>query len=178
MKIKSLSKIIILSTYLSILTTTSAISTQQKKGNQKFSLNTGSFVYHAYNLDKTKQTQFFDNKYFSASIKVSDSNALVVGTFLNSYGNRCVLLGLEKNWHNFNNKLSFEGLYAYAGDFFFEPLDHCGDKGIYKKFKNITGVGFAPYLYHGIEYDINKIISLDLGIILPGILVASLGWKF
>ena len=55
---------------------------------------------------------------------------------------------------------------------------NCGDGGIYKTFKKKTGVGFAPYLYHGLEYDISKNISLETGLLLPHIYVISLQLNF
>ena len=104
-------------------------------------------MYHVYNPNDSKYTEFFDNKYLSLNIRISDKNELVAGSLLNSFGNRCAILGATHNWHNFSNKLSFEGLYAYVGEFFFDGFDNCGDRGIYKRFEEATNIAFAPYIY-------------------------------
>ena len=177
---KHLLKIATLCTYLflSFVSLPALSEDKAQKDNNRFVINTGSFLYHLYNPNDSKYTEFFDNKFLSAGIRINNSSYIIAGSFLNSYGNRCALLGLEKNWHNFNNKLSFKGGYAYAGEFFFDSLDHCGDQGIYKRIKEVTGVGFAPYIYHGISYGINSIMSLEAGLILPGLAVATVQWKF
>jgi hypothetical protein len=172
---KYLLKVITLCAYLFIaFVSLPALS----KDNNRFVINTGSFLYHLYNPNDTKYTELFDNKFLSVGVRINDSSHIIAGSFLNSYGNRCALLGLEKNWYNFNDKLSFKGGYAYAGDFFFDSLDHCGDQGMYKRIEELTGIGFAPYIYHGISYDITSIMSFEAGLILPGLAVASIQWKF
>jgi hypothetical protein len=147
--------------------------------DHKYSLNTGSFVYHAYAPDK-EFTQYFNNYLFAIERKVTNRviDNVVAGTLINSYGDRCVLLGAQKNWHFFNEHMSFEGLYAYAGEFFLDTFSDCGDSGPYHAIERATGIGFAPYIYHGIEYDINKHASLEGGVILPGIIVFTMQWHF
>jgi hypothetical protein len=49
---------------------------------------------------------------------------------------------------------------------------------MYKRIEELTGIGFAPYIYHGISYDITSIMSFEAGLILPGLAVASIQWKF
>lgn len=156
-----------------------AFSESIKNNERKFSLHTGSFIYHFYGQSKNDYTEHFENKFIAGDIKINDSSRLMAGTFINSYGSRCFLLGLEKNWHDFNSKLSFEGSYSYAGEFFFEPFSHCGDSGgIYKKIGNNTGLEFSPYIYHGLEYDLAPMVSLEVGILLPAIFISSIQWKF
>lgn len=87
-------------------------------------------------------------------------------------------MGVQKNWKHLGKKLTFEGVYAYAGEFFFSDFSHCGDDGVYAKIKKATGLGFAPYIYHGLEYDLNKNISIEGGFILPLILVATIQFHF
>ena len=176
MKIRRLLITIILLICSSIVSISSVFSANQQN-DQRFSLRTGSFVHHLYPKNEN-YTQYFDNNFFSIGVKIDNSNKFVAGTLNNSFGDRCALLGIEKNWKDFNNKFSFRGLYAYSGEFFFKSFDRCGNQGVYKSFKNITSVGFAPYLYHGITYNITDIVNLDFGIILPGIFVSTIGWKF
>lgn len=144
-----------------------------------YSLNTGSFIFHAY-APNQKFNQYFHNQFVAIEKSVSHSiiDNYVVGTFLNSYDDRCILLGVQKNWINFHNKLSFEGLYAYAGEFFIDAFSECGASGLYNDMLRATGIGFVPYIYHGIEYDLDPHISLEAGALLPGILVLSVQWHF
>ena len=152
---------------------------QPKKEEPLLSLNTGSFVYHAYDPGGDS-TQYFQNQLVSLGIRVDTMgiDSLVVGTFKNSFGDQCAILGGQKTWRQINSRLSVEGLYAYAGELHFQAFENCGESGLYKAFKNLTGVGFTPYIYHGFEYDLTKHISLETGVILPGIIVGSLQWHF
>ncbi len=145
----------------------------------KYSLNTGSFVYHAYSPQRDF-TQYFENHFFALERKIRNPyvDALVIGSALNSHGNRCLMLGVQKDWIQYDERLSFEGVYAYAGEFFFDAFDRCGDEGFYSNIKDITGVGFTMYIYHGIEYDLGRHLSLEFGAALPAILLLSVQWHF
>lgn len=142
-----------------------------------YSLNTGSFIYHAYSPGQT-YTQYFQNQFIAVEKKIDNPiiDSIIAGTLLNSYGNRCALLGVQKNWSNLSDRMTFEGVYSYAGEFFFDAFSECGEMGIYHDIKKATGLGFAPYIYHGIEYDLHPNVSLEAGVILPGIIVFSLQW--
>ncbi|ODS22636.1 hypothetical protein AB835_13085 [Candidatus Endobugula sertula] len=142
-----------------------------------FSLNTGSYLNHI-GSHNSEYVQRFDNKTVILGIKSSDSTSISVGSFLNSFNNHCFLLGIEKNWHHFNNKLSFEGLYAYAGEFFFNKFDNCGNNGVYNTAKDKLGIAAVPYIYHGFEYDFTSFMSLQVGIILPNLFVSTIQWKY
>jgi hypothetical protein len=75
--------------------------------------------------------------------------------------------------------MTFEGVYAYAGELLLDTFSECGDSpGLYNRIKGVTGIGFAPYLYHGIEFDLSQHASLEAGAILPGILVLTVQWHF
>lgn len=143
------------------------------------SMNTGSFLFHLVPFD-TDSHQYFDNQYFSIERKFSKESdySLLAGTFLNSQSNRCFLLGVRKDWYHVNNKLVFKGVYSYAGEFFIDAFDECGDGGVYKTSKENTGVAFAPYIYHAAQYNFNEHIGVEAGFILPLILVMSVQWSF
>lgn len=149
-----------------------------KKTESKLSFKVGSYVYHMSQDSSDVYNESFNNKLFTVSYKISDKNEIVMGTLLNSYKDRCILLGVERNWYNFNSKLSFQGLYAYVGEFFVNQFSHCKDEGMYNIFKKHTGIGFAPYLYHGIKYDIFPFVSIEAGLILPGIVATTMRWQF
>jgi len=144
-----------------------------------YSLNTGSFIYHAYSPQRDF-LQYFDNRVIALERRIENPyiDSLVVGSGLNSHGNRCLMLGVQKDWIQYDDRLSFEGVYAYAGEFFFDAFSHCGDAGFYNNVRDITGVGFTFYIYHGLEYDLNRHLSLEAGAALPGIVVLSLQWHF
>ncbi len=42
----------------------------------------------------------------------------------------------------------------------------------------ITGVGFSPYIYHGLQYNFTDYFGVEGGIILPAIFVMSIQWSF
>lgn len=144
-----------------------------------FSVNTGSFIYHAVPQDDDA-TQYFDNHYFSIERKMHAESdiSLVAGTFLNSQNNRCIILGGRKDWHRFSDKLVFKGVYAYAGEFFFDPFEDCGNDGFYETVKDEIGIGFAPYIYHAVQYNFTDYFGVEGGLMLPGLLVMSVQWSF
>ena len=172
-------KITILCAYLFFFICDPALAEDKKQNNNnnRFLINTGSFVYIYPSGDN--YTQYFDNKLLSFGVRINDSTHIIAGSSINSYNDRCFLLGVEKNWYDFNNRLSFEGLYGYMGEFFFDEFKNCGTgRGVYSKFRSSTGVGFSLYIYSGLEYDINSFLSLEAGFILPAIFVTSIQWKF
>ncbi len=144
-----------------------------------FSVNTGSFLYHALPPD-SDSTQYFKNQYVSVERKLSaDSDySLMVGTFINSQSERCALLGVRKDWYHVNDKLVIKGVYAYAGEFFFDAFKDCGNDGFYQDMKDYTGVGFAPYIYHAAQYNFTDYFGVEGGLMLPGILIMSVQWSF
>lgn len=147
--------------------------------NTLISMNTGSFLFHAVPFD-TESHQYFGNQYFSLERKFSEDSdySLMVGTFLNSQANRCFLLGVRKDWHRINKRLVLKGVYSYAGEFFFDTFDNCGDGGVYRTSKENTGVAFAPYIYHAAQYNFNEHVGVEAGFILPLIMVVSVQWSF
>ena len=144
-----------------------------------YSVNTGSFLFHLVPFD-TDSNQYFDNNYFSIERKFSEESdySLFAGTFLNSQSNRCLLLGVRKDWYQINNQLMIKGVYSYAGEFFVDAFDDCGDGGVYKTTKENTGVAFAPYIYHAAQYNFTEHFAVEAGFILPLIFVMSVQWSF
>ncbi len=145
----------------------------------EFSLNTGSFIYHVY-APGQQFTQYLQNRFVALEKRLHKGpfDNLVVGTLINSHGNRCILLGVQKNWRRLSRRMTFEGGYAYVGEFFVSTFENCGAEGFYNTIERATGIGFAPYIYHGIQLDLNKYASLEAGAILPGIAVLTLQWHF
>jgi hypothetical protein len=143
------------------------------------SINTGSFLFHLVPFD-TESNQYFDNQYFSVERKFSKNSdySLIAGTFLNSQANRCFLLGVRKDWYQVNNRLVFKGIYSYAGEFFFDAFEDCGEGGVYRTSKENTGLAFVPYIYHAAQYNFNDHIGVEAGFMLPFILVMSVQWSF
>jgi hypothetical protein len=52
------------------------------------------------------------------------------------------------------------------------------DSGTYRTAKKITGVGFSPYIYHGLQYNFTDYFGVETGIIVPAIFVMSVQWSF
>lgn len=144
-----------------------------------YAFNTGSFVYHMTG-NTGQYTEEFDNQFFSVERKISaDSKySLIVGTMKNSFDDRCLSLGVRRDWVTSPAGWTFKGVYAYTGEFFFKAFSHCGDSGTYNTARDITGVGFSPYLYHGIQYDVTDHFAVESGFIIPLIFVVSVQWRF
>lgn len=144
-----------------------------------YSINTGSFVYHMSG-NHGQYTEGFDNKFISAERKLDadSSYSILVGTMKNSFDDRCLSLGVRKDWTPRQVGWNVKGIYAYTGEFFFSAFSHCGDSGVYNTAKKITGVGFAPYVYHGLQYNFTNNFGIEGGIILPTIFTMSMSWSF
>ena len=141
----------------------------------KITINTGSFLYHVVPSSAgSDYTQYFDNEFLAVGVRITEKTYFSFGTSLNSFGDRMAVIGFRTVLHRFNDKIYFEGFYAYAGEFFFSEFSHAGDQGIYKEIKDKTGIGFAPYIYHGFDFKINSFLTLEAGVILPIIPVATL----
>ncbi|WP_413733265.1 hypothetical protein [Sodalis sp. RH20] len=144
-----------------------------------YSANTGSFVYHLTG-NYGQYNEFFDNKFLSVERKFSeDSNySILLGTMNNSFGDRCLAMGLRRDWISGDSGWVFKGIYGYTGEFFFDAFSRCGDHGAYNNFKKATGIGFAPYIYHAIQYNFTDYFGIETGIIIPTVLVISVQWSF
>ena len=147
-----------------------------------YSLNTGSFVFHTNSPapGEKKFTQYLQNEYVAFEKKIDHPmiDALVLGTFINSFNHRCLLLGVQKNWLQFSDRMSFEATYAYAGEFFVDTFADCGAEGFYKGARDTTGIGFIPFIYHNIEYDLSRHLSVEAGVLFPTVLALTLQWHF
>ncbi len=140
----------------------------------KFTINTAAFVYHVSPPSVPEYTQYFSNDFLNFGIRLTDKSYLSLGTLKNSFGDQMAMIGYRHIWHHFNDRIFVEGLYAYAGEFFFPVFSHAGDHGVYKEFKDKIGIGFAPYVYHGVDIAITSYLTLEVGFILPFISIATL----
>lgn len=144
-----------------------------------YAFNTGSYVYHMTG-NRGQYTEGFDNKFFSVERKMSPQSkySLMAGTMKNSFDDRCLSLGVRRDWAESTTGWTLKGVYAYTGEFFFKAFSQCGDSGAYHTAKKITGVGFSPYLYHGVQYNLTDNVAVESGIIIPLIFVASVQLRF
>ncbi|VUS30077.1 hypothetical protein SB6423_00613 [Klebsiella pasteurii] len=159
----------------------SMISTTPVYANEMalYSVNTGSFVYHMTG-NHGQYNEKFNNQFFSVERKLSaDSKySALVGTMKNSFADRCLSLGARRDWYAGANGWTFKGVYAYTGEFIFKAFRDCGDSGTYRTAKKLTGVGFSPYIYHGLQYNFTDYFGVETGIIVPAIFVMSVQWSF
>lgn len=144
-----------------------------------YAFNTGSYVYHMTG-NRGQYTEGFDNKFFSVERKISPQSkySLLVGTMKNSFDDRCLSLGMRRDWATTDTGWTLKGVYAYTGEFFFKAFSDCGNSGTYNTAKKMTGVGFSPYLYHGVQYNLTDNVAVESGIIIPLIFAASVQWRF
>ena len=144
-----------------------------------YSINTGSYVYHLTH-NHGQYTEHFDNKFISVERKFSEQSeySYILGTMNNSFNDRCLAAGVRKDWASLGDGLVFKGIYGYVGEFFFDAFSDCGDHGSYHDFKKVTGVGFSPYIYHGLQYNFTSCFGMDVGLIIPSVFVITVQWSF
>lgn len=145
----------------------------------KHSIIAASFTYHFY--PPGKHNQYFNNEFIAYTQRTDYLNfadKFIIGTLKNSSDNRCLLLGVGRDWQQLNAKTKVVGVYAYVGEFFNDTFDECGRDGIYHDFDKITGIGFAPYIYHGVKYNFINNLHLNGGLILPGVVSFTLQATF
>jgi len=144
-----------------------------------YSANTGSFVYHLTG-NKGQYNENFNNQFFSVERKFSEDSkySVLVGTLKNSFDDRCLSLALRRDWYEGNSNWVFKGVYGYTGEFFFKSFSHCGDSGTYHTAKKWTGIGFSPYLYNAVQYNVTRYVGVETGIIFPSIFAMSVQWSF
>ena len=148
--------------------------------DKKISLHIGSYAKHSGGSGD--YVEGFENNLFSIEYSITEDapffDHFVIGAVNNSLGDRCFMLGVQKTYFEIHERLSFEGYYVYTGEFFFGAFADCGDDGVYQSIKDETGLGFAPFIYHGLQFDMTRHISLDAGLMLPSILFVSLQYNF
>ncbi len=165
------------------------ISFAEEKINEKsffkdrdFSVYFGSFVRHSLNpLDKSYQgTDGFKNYAVMVGVSIDDEKKtkIIAGTLLNSFHDRCAVLGVARDWMKLRDDLHFVGIYAYAGYAPFGGCQNCANKGAYEDIKKQYHIAAAPYIWHGLRYDVTKRFSVNAGILVPGFLSATMEWRF
>jgi len=138
-----------------------------------------SWTKHFINESPDK-IEGFKNQLVMVGISIDDAKKtkFVLGTLKNSYDNNCFVIGASRDWIKINKYLDFVGTYGYVGEIPGIGFKHCGDDGIYRSFEKVLGVGFAPYLWHGIRYSPVNYFAADVGVIFPGVIAAMLEFKF
>lgn len=64
------------------------------------------------------------------------------------------------------------------GSLIFLRLLPCLILFFYETMKEHTGIGFAPYLYHAAQYNFTDYFGIEGGLLLSGLLVMSVQWRF
>lgn len=125
-----------------------------------------------YLLDEPGQNEGWGANVYGLEFPVSQNidERMILGSTINSQFNRCFIIGMHDDLYT-NENLTFEASYMYVGEFFFDEFSQCDDDGIYSEVKKAVSIGFVPVLYYGLEYNIYETVGLEIGWILPGILV-------
>jgi hypothetical protein len=84
----------------------------------------------------------------------------------NSFDDRCIALGVRRDWVSLGNGWVFKEFMATLASFF-SAFEHCGDHGSYKDFKDATGIGFSPYIYHGFQYNFTDYFGVESELFFP-----------
>ena len=168
--------------YLLLLTSSVSLYAQDPtlNGSNRYSVHVLSLVYHF--IDRSSDTvEGFSNQLSLFSIQLPERyfiDDVIIGSLIHSGGKRCLVVGGRKHLKHFNDRLSFNGTYAYVGEAPSDVFNDCGDNKIYRGIRDKTGIGAAPYLYHGLEYDLNRHVSLHTGYTLTNILSANLEYSW
>ena len=150
-----------------------------KDTTRNYTMNIGSYVYHIPEFFETKEyTQEFDNGLFALGFRIGPKEYFKIGTLLNSFESRCFLVGVKRSWRNFDNKFIFQGFYGYVGEFFFDVFKDCANLGLYRTFEEHTSLQGVPYIFHGFEYSFLPHMSVEFGLLLPGLFLATFEIRF
>jgi hypothetical protein len=97
------------------------------RGIKPYSMNTGSYVYHMTG-NHGQYNEHFNNNFFSVERKFSQDSkySVLVGTMKNSFDDRCLTLGVRRDWLKNDTGWVLKGVYAYTGEFFFDAFSHWG----------------------------------------------------
>jgi len=167
---------------LSLLTISTSIYAQDPtlNGSNRYGVHGLSFVHHLLSSsDSTVEGLSNQLSLFSMALPEEDFfDDAIIGSLIHSGGKRCLVLGARKHWRHFSDRLTFNGVYAYVGDGPSDIFNDCGDNKVYKSIGDKTGVGFAPYLYHGFEYDLDRNLSLHTGFTLLNIFSANIEYSW
>ncbi|SQC38563.1 Uncharacterised protein [Klebsiella pneumoniae] len=87
----------------------------------------------------------------------------------NSFNDRCLALGVRRDWYHSGSGGPSKAFTAIPANLL-DAFEHCGDHGSYKDFKDATGIGFSPYIYHAIQYNFTDYFAVESGIIIPSVL--------
>ncbi len=87
-----------------------------------YSMNTGSYVYHMTG-NHGQYNEHFNNNFFSVERKFSQDSkySVLVGTMKNSFDDRCLTLGVRRDWLKNDTGWVLKGVYAYTGNFSLMP---------------------------------------------------------
>jgi hypothetical protein len=84
-----------------------------------YSVNTGSWIYHLSN-NHGQYTEGFDNQFASVERRFSEDSpySLLAGTMKNSFDDRCIALGVRRDWVSLGNGWVFKEFMATLASFF------------------------------------------------------------
>lgn len=110
-----------------------------------YSVNTGSWIYHLSN-NHGQYTEGFDNQFASVERKFSEDSpySLLAGTMKNSFDDRCIALGVRRDWVSLGNGWVFKGIYGYVGEFFSRPSSTAAIMVLIRILKTPQVLGFLP----------------------------------
>jgi opacity protein-like surface antigen len=149
-------------------------------GSNRYGVHGLSLVYHV--VDRSSDlVEGFSNQLSLFSMQLPEQfflDDIMIGSLLHSGGKRCLVLGGRKNWKYFSDRLSFNGVYAYVGEAPSDIFNDCGDNKIYRDIRDKTSFGAAPYLYHGVEYDLSRNFSIHAGYTVTNILSTNLEYSW
>lgn len=87
-----------------------------------YSMNTGSYVYHMTG-NHGQYNEHFNNNFFSVERKFSQDSkySVLVGTMKNSFDDRCLTLGVRRDWLKNDTGWVLKGCMPIPGNFSLMP---------------------------------------------------------
>ncbi len=146
-----------------------------------YSMNTGSYVYHMTG-NHGQYNEHFNNNFFSVELQVFlriQNTACWSEPMKNSFDDRCLTLGVRRDWLKKRYRLGAErGVCLLPGIFFdaFQPL--WGFRHLPHRQKNHRRRFFAPTSIMVCNITSPIISGVEGGIIAPAIFVMSIQWSF
>ena len=110
-----------------------------------YSVNTGSWIYHLSN-NHGQYTEGFDNQFASVERRFSEDSpySLLAGTMKNSFDDRCIALGVRRDWASLGNGWVFKGIMATLASFSSRPLSTAATMVLTRILKMRPALAFLP----------------------------------
>ncbi len=140
----------------------------------KFSIQGISFIKHLFDdADKAHYTENFNNRFIALGYRTGETTYISAGTLLNSYGEECAIIGLNKTWYSFDKKVDIIGGYSYVG-----PILNAFSTCYNASHGANPFTGWRPFVFHGVSIKVVSELRLNIGYLLGGMGIVFFEYRF